>query len=404
VTSSLRVLKISFVAALAASACSSPANQPPFTGAAGTSSAGAAGASDAGSNGSAAGTTGGGAGTSSTATAGTSGSGGAGSFGTAGGGAGTTIADGGAGTGSDAALDTGGVPDPGTMGDGDFTIMSPYADAPELTPNAAVPHGTVSAFTIASSESPIFPGVTGAYTRQGWMYVPKQYVKGTPAPFVIVQDGRDYMTKLPVVLDNMIAAKRLPVMLAIMVMAGPGDGPGSERGWEYDTVSTDFVDWVESTVLPKMTKLYGVAFTTNPEGRSSLGGSSGASAAFTMAWFRPDLYRKVVSYSGTFTAQGKTTAYPDGAWAYPDHLVAQTPAKPIRMYMEVADMDAGATNTLASMKNWILANQMMAAALKTQGYHYHFDYAKGAVHNDTHVVNQTLPSVLEWLWRGYPIN
>jgi len=285
--------------------------------------------------------------------------------------------------------------------EGDFTINAPFADAPELTPPAGTPRGTTTHFTIASSESPIFPGVTGAYTRDCWVYVPSQYVKGTPAPFMTVQDGRDYMTKLPAVLDTMIAAKRVPVMVGIMCMAGPGDGPGSERGFEYDTVSDAFVRWIESTVLPKVTKLVGVTFTTDPDGRGSIGGSSGATAAFSMAWFRPDLYHKVLSYSGSFTALGITTDYPTGAWAYPDHLVAQTPAKPIRMWMEVGDMDAGATNTEASMKNWQIANMKMAAALKAQGYHYHFDFAKGAVHNDPKVVNQTLPAALEWLWAGY---
>jgi enterochelin esterase-like enzyme len=232
--------------------------------------------------------------------------------------------------------------------------------------------------------------------------VPKQYVKGTPAPFIIAQDGRDYMSRLPTILDNMIAAKRVPAMIAVMVMAGPGDGPGSERGWEYDTVSEDFVNWVETCVLPKMEKSYGVKFTTSPEGRASMGGSSGAAAAFTMAWFRPDLYRRILSFSGTFTSQGKTTAYPIGAAAYPDHLVAMTPMKPLRVWLEVAEHDAGASNTDPN-RNWILANQKMAAALKAQGYHYHFDYALGAMHNDPKVWDQTLPGALEWLWRGYPL-
>jgi hypothetical protein len=143
---------------------------------------------------------------------------------------------GGAGTGGDggAPFDTGSddsgvvVTDPGTMGDGDFMIGPTYTKAPELTVDANTPHGTVTGFTIASTESPIFAGVTGPYTRQGWIYVPKQYVKGTPAPFIIAQDGRDYMSRLPAILDNMIAAKRVSVMIAVMVMAGPGDGPGSD--------------------------------------------------------------------------------------------------------------------------------------------------------------------------------
>jgi iron(III)-enterobactin esterase len=379
-------------------ACSNPAHDPRggTAGASGSSgttgTAGTAGSNgDAGGSGSA-GTTGGLAG----ATGGSSPTGGAG-----GDVAGASGAAGAAGTVDAGSSDA--APSPPGPGEGNFTLNAPYANAPELKPPAGVPRGVTTHFTIASSESPIFPGVTGGYTRECWGYVPAQYVKGTPAPFIIVQDGRDYMTMLPAVLDTMIAAKRLPVIVGIMCMAGPGDGPGSERGFEYDTVSDAFVRWVESTVLPKVTKLLGVTFTTDPDGRCALGGSSGGSAAFSMGWFRPDLYHRIMSYSGSFAPLGITTDYPHGAYAYPEHLVSDTAAKPLRVYLEVADMDAGAKNTEASMKNWIFDNQKMAAALAAKGYHTHFDFAMGAVHNDPKVVGQTLPAALEWLWSGYPI-
>jgi enterochelin esterase-like enzyme len=369
-------------------ACGSPSGAP---------RGGAAGQGDGG-------TAGGGAGATATGAAGAASDGGggagpAGAVGTAGAPPGTAGAGG-----ADAAAgnDAGNVPDPGAEGDGDFTIGPTYVSAPELTVAAGVPRGTVTHFTIASTESPIFPGVTGPYTREGWLYVPKQYVAGTAAPFIIAQDGRDFMTRLPAILDTMINAKRVPALLAVMVMAGPGDGPGSERGLEYDTVSDAFVRWVESTVLPKMEKTYNVKFTTDPEGRASLGGSSGATAAFTMAWFRPDLYRRVLSYSGTFVNQAPSTLYPHGAWEYPEHLVADTPMKPLRVYLEVGELDNGYTRAESTFHNWVIANQKLAAALLAKGYHYHFDFAKGGMHNDARVVNQTLPAALEWLWRGYP--
>jgi enterochelin esterase-like enzyme len=159
--------------------------------------------------------------------------------------------------------------------------------------------------------------------------------------------------------------------------------------------------WVESCVLPKMTKTFGVAFTTNPEGRASMGGSSGGAAAFTMGWFHPELYRRILSFSGSFITLSMTPAYPTGGWAYPEHLVAETPPKPLRVWMEAAQNDYGVTNTEASMKNILIANQKMAAALKAQGYHYHYAYALGANHNDSKVWDAALPSALEWLWRGY---
>jgi iron(III)-enterobactin esterase len=400
VTSAPPRLALALAAALlAAAACSNPPPSPVIgtsgvAGSAPMSGGGGAGSGAAGVSAGAAGATG---------AAGVA----AGAAGTPAGVAGAGASDGGAGAvASDgAAADSStGVADPGTVGDGDFTIMPPYNAAPELTEGPSVPHGVVHPFTIASTESPIFPGVTGAYTRQGWLYVPAQYVKGTAAPFIIAQDGRDYLTRLPPILDNMIAAKRLPAMLAIMVMAGPGDGPGSERGFEYDTVSDAYTSWVESTVLPKMMTMFGVAFTTNPEGRASMGGSSGGAAAFTMGWLHPELYRRILMYSGTLVDQGPTPAYPQGAWEYPDHLIADTPGKPLRVHMEAAQMDLGVTNTEASMHNWLIANQKAAAALKMQGYHYHFDYAMGAQHNDTNVVAATLPAALEWLWRGYPVD
>jgi hypothetical protein len=113
--------------------------------------------------------------------------------------------------------------------------------------------------------------------------------------------------------------------------------------------------------------------------------------------------RRILTFSGSFTALGKTAEFPNGAWAYPDHLVAETPMKPLRVWLEAAEHDAGATNTEASMRNWIIANMKMAAALKAQGYHYHYDYVVGAQHNDPKVWDATLPGALEWLWRGYPI-
>jgi enterochelin esterase family protein len=375
------------------------------------SPAGTTGASTgtAGATGGAAGATGGGGGSGTSAgaagDAGASGGAGAGAgaAGTAAGGGGTSGA-GGAGPGVDAGRDAAAEGGVSTDGDGDFMIGPAYTLAPELTVNPSVAHGVVHSFNIASSESPIFPGVTGAYTRQGWIYIPAGYVPGTAMPFIIAQDGRDYMNRLPPILDNMIAAKRVPPMIALMIMAGPGDGPGSERGFEYDTVSDAFTNWVETCVLPKMTKTYDVAFTTNPDGRATMGGSSGGSAAFSMGWFHSELYHRILSFSGSFVTLSMTAAYPQGAWEYPDHLVGGTPAKPLRVWMEAAEHDNGSANTEASMKNWLIANQKMKTALEAQGYHVHYAYALGAMHNDTKVWDLALPGALEWLWRGYAIN
>ena len=301
------------------------------------------------------------------------------------------------------------TPDPGTAGDGNYVIGPNYANAPELTVDPNVPQGTTSHFTMNSVDSNIYGGLDptltspARFTRDVWLYVPQQYVAGTAAPFMVVQDGAGYM-EMSTIMDNMIAAKKLPVMLVIYINPGPGDGPGSERGLEYDTVSDAYVRFIETEVLPKITQNYNVKFTTDPEGRASMGGSSGGAAAFTMAWFRPDSYHRVLTYSGTFVDQHPDATYPHGAWSYPEFLIAQNAAKPIRVALEAGqndnNLDAAAGD---SMHNWLVANDDMADALSAKGYHYRFVYALGAGHVDGRVVQQTLPDTLLWLWRDYPI-
>ena len=136
-----------------------------------------------------------------------------------------------------------------------------------------------------------------------------------------------------------------------------------------------------------------------------MGGSSGAAAAFSMAWYRPELYHNVLSYSGTFVNQQSpdNPESPHGAWEYHEHLIPQSDAKPIRIWMEVGENDNGSKRDEASLHNWVMANDRMAAALKAKGYSYRYVFAEGAGHVDGKVVMQTLPEALEWLWKGYPI-
>jgi enterochelin esterase family protein len=293
----------------------------------------------------------------------------------------------------------------GTAGDGDYELGPDYTNAPEFTVRDDAPKGTLHHFTMSSADSKIYPGLKGSYTRDVWVYVPSQYVPGTPAPFIVAQDGRSWTNRFPVVLDNMIHDHRLPVMIAVMVHHGGGDGKGSERGLEYDTVSGKYTEFIETEVLPRIEKDYHVKFTKNPEGRATIGGSSGAACAFTMAWFRPDLYRRVISYSGTFVDQESPVnpKSPHGAWEYHEHFIPQSEPKPIRVWLEVGERDNGAKSTEASLHNWVMANQRMAAALKAKGYHYHYVFCKDAGHVDKRVVVQTLPEALEWVWRGYPV-
>jgi enterochelin esterase-like enzyme len=287
--------------------------------------------------------------------------------------------------------------------DGDFAIGPDYTNAPELTVREGVPKGIIHAFTLNSEDSKIYPGLNGPYKRGVWVYVPSQYVAGTPAPFIVVQDGKGYTNRLAAVLDNMIHEHRLPAMIAVMINSGGGDGKGSERGLEYDTVSGQYAMFIEKEVLPKIENEYNVKFTTDPNGRAAMGGSSGAACALTMAWFHPELYRRVLSYSGTFVNQQspENPASPHGAWEYHEHLIPQSAAKPIRLWLQVGEKDNGWDRDEASLHNWVLANQRMAAVLKAKGYHYEYVFCRGARHVDSKAVAQTLPEALAWLWQGY---
>jgi enterochelin esterase-like enzyme len=405
----------------------------------GSSSQGQAGASGQGGGlDGAAGSAGatGAAGTSAAGTAGTTGAAGAaGAGGTTGGAAGAAGATGAAGT--------PGLTDPGTDGDGNFTIATGYKPDPANNATGA-PAGHIITYVMSSADSTIYPGRTGPYMRNVWVYVPTQYVPGTPAPFIVVQDGSWAVwfgtnaphtpnagtggllpgtANLPRILDNYIAAGMLPKMVALFVDNGGGDAEGSERGLEYDSTSGVFAEFVDQEVLPRAvtevkTQLsIDLAFTKDPQGRATLGGSSGGAASFSMAWFHPDLFARVISYSGTFVRQAspEDPMYPHGCWAYHDFdpydatapngaIVKEPTTKPIRVWHEVGQNDMGAGSGPGSYRDFPLANQRMATSFMLKGYHYHFDYVMGAGHVDGNAVANTLPGALLWVWRGYPVN
>jgi enterochelin esterase-like enzyme len=292
----------------------------------------------------------------------------------------------------------------------EFTIGPDYADAPELQEKPGVPKGKIVEFTMDSKDSRIYKGIAKdkkgrvPYQRKVAVYIPAQYKAGEEVAFIVAQDGLGYRGLLPKVLDNLIAEKRVPVMVAVMINSGGGDSLGSQRGLEYDTVDDTYSKFIESEVLPKIGKDYDIKFTKDPEGRATMGGSSGGAAAFTMAWFHPELYRKVLTYSGTFVDQQfpEDRRNPDGAWEYHKHLIRKSPKKPIRVWLHVSEKDNGWNRDEASLHNWVMANERMAAELKAKGYEYRYVFAKNAGHTDGKVTRQTLPAALEWLWQGYP--
>ena len=302
---------------------------------------------------------------------------------------------------------------PTPAANGNFVIGPPYEPAPELAVREGVPQGTVHEFTMASTDSAIYPGIARnqpgvvPYTRRVAVYVPAQHVRGTPMPFIVVQDGyaNAYQPNLPRVLDNLIHEKRVPAMIAVLVHNGGGDAQGSQRGLEYDTVSGVYATFIETEVLPRIAKDYGIVFTTDPDGRATMGGSSGAAAAFTMAWFHPEWYRRVLSYSGTYVNQQSpfNPGVPRGAWEYHATLIPNSPRQPLRVWMHVSERDNRNWDPETTWRNWVLANERMAAALAAKGYDYQYVYSRDSGHTDRAVIAATMPLALEWLWKGYPV-
>lgn len=294
-------------------------------------------------------------------------------------------------------------------GDGRFVISPPYAPAPEVIANEQGPQGTIHEFTMDSSTSAIYPKdvQTGeTFSRNVSVYIPAQYQPGIEAPFMVVQDGVSfYQSTMVPTLDNMIAAGTLPVMIAIFVEPGPNGGPTEgQRSFEYDSVSADYLNFVESELLPKIEQDYGVRLTADPDGRGAMGGSSGGAAAFTMGWFGPDKYRRILTYSGSFCDLHANAAHPGGAWEYHEKLIAESPAKPLRVALSASENDFDLNTDSEQRRNWVAANEAMAKALAAKGYHYRYVYAEGAEHVDFGVLEQTLPETLRWLWQDYPIN
>jgi iron(III)-enterobactin esterase len=323
-------------------------------------------------------------------------------------------------------LPDGAVPPPDV--DGNFIIGPTHLLAPEAGLDRNIVNGTVVQFTMNSADSKFYPGIArepntfgtpdpnnpaklivttshpAPYTRKVEVYVPKQYVAGTAAPFVVSADGPD--RRLFTVLDGLIAEHRLPVMIAVSIANGTGDAQGSERGLEYDTMSGKYAEFVEQEVLPRAEAEAHVKLTKDPNGRATMGYSSGGACALIMAWYHPELYHRVLAYSGTFINQQwpYNPALPHGAWEVHEHLIPQSPRKPIRIWMEVGDKDLYNPNVMRdNMHDWVLANENMAKVLAAKKYHYQFVFARNAVHVDNVVVRQTLPEALEYLWQGYRV-
>jgi enterochelin esterase family protein len=321
-------------------------------------------------------------------------------------------------------LPDGTLPSPDT--DGNFILGPAHPVALEMGAVPATPHGTVLEFTMSSADSKFYPGImrdpgplgtpdpqdpaklivtsshAAPWNRKVGVYVPSAYIPGSIAPFIVGADGID--RSLFTALDSLIAAHTLPVMIGISIGNGGGDAQGSERGLEYDTMSGHYAEFVEKEVLPLVETQAHVRLTHDPDARAATGGSSGAACALIMAWYHNELYHRVLAYSGTWINQQwpSNPETPHGAWEFPEHLIPNSPTKPIRIWMEVGDSDLLNPNVMRdNMHDWVLANENLARALAAKHYHYQFLFVRNAGHVDHATKLQTLPEALEYVWRDY---
>ncbi len=261
-----------------------------------------------------------------------------------------------------------------------------YKFGPDSERHEGVPAGKVTAFQWTNST--VFPGTH----REGWVYVPAQYEASKPAAVMVFQDGRGYMDergsqRAPIVFDNLIARGEMPVTISIFLNPGTlgergGPGGASNRSFEYDSLGDQYARFICEEILPHFAREYNL--TSDPEMRAIGGMSSGAIAAFTVAWERPDMFRKVLSQIGSFTNIRGGHEYPA--------LIRKTERKPLRVFLQDGSNDL---NNLHG--DWPLANKSMESALRFAGYDVTFVLGDGG-HSGKHG-GAILPDSLRWLWR-----
>ena len=261
-----------------------------------------------------------------------------------------------------------------------------YELGPDSKPVAGVPEGKV---TRHSWTSKIFD----ATVRDYYVYVPAKYDPAQPTAVMVFQDGHAYVNpkgeyRVPVVFDNLMARGELPPIIGIFIDPGhrgeslpPIRWQANNRSVEYDTLSDQYARFLLEEILPEVGKSYNL--TADPDRRAICGASSGGICAWTVAWERPDQFRKVLSHIGSFTNIRGGHVYPS--------LIRKTERKPIRVYLQDGDHDVNNEHG-----NWWLANLEMEAALKFSKYDLKTVWGHGA-HNGNHG-GAVLPEALKWLW------
>lgn len=265
-----------------------------------------------------------------------------------------------------------------------------YRLGPDSERQPGVPAGKVE--KLAWNDSKVFPGTTRAY----WIYVPAQYDGSKPPCLMVFQDGAGFVSetgawRVPIVFDNLIQQGAMPVTIGVFVdpgvmpAASPDQQPRFNRSYEYDALGPRYARYLAEEILPEVAKRYKISI--DPNDRAIAGSSSGGIAAFTVAWERPDSFRRVMSFVGSFTNLRGGDTYAD--------LVRKMEPKPLRVFLQ----DGTADQSIYS-GSWYLANQEMARSLEYAGYEVKFVVGSEG-HNARHG-GAILPDALRWLWSGYP--
>ena len=290
-----------------------------------------------------------------------------------------------------------------------------YPLGPDSLPQEGVPRGKLEGPFLFHSQ--IFTNTVRKY----WLFIPAQYTPDKPACVLVFQDGQratktNGSLRVPQVLENLIAKKEMPVTIGIFITPGlhgdeykeAGGGNPDNRAVEYDSLNDNYARFLIEEMLPEVGKSYNL--TKDPEGRAIGGTSSGAICAFTVAWQRPDEFRKVVSCIGSYTSIAYRPARDGqpmipGGDLYPT-LIRKNPIKPLKIFLQ-----DGANDLSNEHGNWFLGNQQMLSALEyananadkkqIPGPRYQINHVWGeAGHSDNHG-GAILPDMLRWLWQDY---
>jgi enterochelin esterase family protein len=291
---------------------------------------------------------------------------------------------------------------PGRLAAAPDPLNQVYQLGPDSMVQPGVPRGTVTPWEQLPSQA--YPGTLHDFC----VYVPAQYDPKVPAALMVFQDGQAWLREdgdiqATHVFDNLIYRREVPVTIVVFINPGrrPDQPVASAADWgdkttnrpqEYNALDDKYAHVVVDELLPVLASRY--TLSSNPDDRAIGGASSGAIAAFTVAWHRPDQFHKVLSTIGSFTDIRGGAAYPD--------LIRAAERKPLRVYLldGVNDNRGMRNGVYKPGMDWHAQNIKMAAALTAKGYDLNYTWGIGT-HNNRQA-GAALPEMLRWLWRDYP--